>query len=89
MPETVKCALLGEQLPAMPMPPLPGELGNRIQAQISHKAWQLWLEHQTMLINEKRLSMGNSDHRQYLKEQMEKFLFGGDFDKPQGYVPPS
>ena len=89
MPETVKCLLLGEELPAMAMPPLPGELGQKIQTQISQKAWQLWLEHQTMLINEKRLSMGKPDHRKYLMEQMEKYLFGGDFDKPAGYVPPS
>ena len=74
-------------MPALPFPPLPGEIGTKIQTQISQKAWQLWQEHQTMLINEKRLSMGNSEHRKYLMEQMDKYLFGGDFDKPAGYVP--
>lgn len=88
MSATVKCVLLGKELPAMAMPPLPGELGKKIQDNVSQQAWQSWLEHQTMLINEKRLSMGNSEHRKYLKEQMEKYLFGGDFDKPVGYVPP-
>ena len=88
MAETVKCVFFGEELPAMAMPPLPGELGQKIQSQVSQKAWQSWQEHQTMLINEKRLSMGNPDHRQYLKDQMQKYLFGGDFDKAAGYVPP-
>ncbi len=88
MPDTVKCAHFGEELPALAMPPLPGPLGQRIQENVSQKAWQSWLAHQTMLINENRLSMGKADDRKYLMEQMEKFLFGGDFDKPAGYVPP-
>ena len=71
------------------MPPLPGELGIRIHENVSAQAWRDWLSHQTMLINEKRLSMGNPDHRKYLTEQVEKYFFGGDFDKPEGYKPPT
>lgn len=28
-------------------------------------------------------------HRAWLAEQMEAFLFGGDYEKPAGYVPVS
>ncbi len=89
MSKTVNCVLLKQELPALPMPPLPGELGIRIHENVSAQAWRDWLSHQTMLINEKRLSMGNPDHRKYLTEQVEKYFFGGDFDKPEGYKPPT
>ncbi len=87
MSETVNCAVLRQPLPKLAFAPLPGELGERIQQNVSAAGWQKWLRHQTMLINEKRLSMGNAEHRAYLTEQMEKFLFGGDYDKPTGFKP--
>ncbi len=89
MSNTVHCVLLKKELPALPMPPLPGELGVRIHQNVSADAWRQWLSHQTMLINEKRLSMGNAEHRKYLTEQVEKYFFGGDVDMPEGYTPPS
>jgi len=67
--------------------PVPGELGQRILDNISNEAWQLWMKHQTMLINEKHLSLADAESRQYLKSEMEKFLFGGDYDQIEGYVP--
>jgi len=45
------------------------------------------MKHQTMLINEKHLSLADAESRQYLKSEMEKFLFGGDYDQIEGYVP--
>jgi len=88
MSKFVHCVLLKKTLPALPMPPLPGELGSRIQDNVSAEAWQKWLSHQTMLINEKRLSMGNAEHRQYLTEQVEKYFFGTGADRPEGFTPP-
>ncbi len=88
MSKTVNCVRLNQELPALPMQPLPGELGARIQQNVSAKAWQQWLSHQTMLINEKRLSMGNAEHRKYLTEQVEKYFFGGEVDVAEGYRPP-
>ncbi len=68
--------------------PYPGELGERILNEITKTRWQEWVNLQTMLINEKGLSAIRPQDRQYLKEQMEKFLFGdGDVDQPAGYVP--
>jgi Fe-S cluster biosynthesis and repair protein YggX len=89
MARTVKCALLGEELPGLERPPYPGELGQRIYAEISQQAWQQWLRHQTMLINEYRLSVIEPKARTFLEEEMRKFLFGGGkAAKPEGYKPP-
>lgn len=47
----------------------------------------MWVEHQTMLINENRLSMIDPKARKFLMEEMEKFLFGDGSEKPAGFVP--
>jgi Fe-S cluster biosynthesis and repair protein YggX len=80
--------LLGEELDALTYQPYPGDLGKRIYDSVSQRGWQKWLELQTMLINENRLSPLNPEHRKYLEEQMEKYFFGEGAAKPQGYVPP-
>ena len=88
MSRTVHCALLDEELEALPFAPYPGEIGQRIYDSVSQKAWQQWLGHQTMLINENRLSPINPEHRKFLEAEMVKFLFEGGSEKPEGYVPP-
>lgn len=89
MTRLVQCAKLGIEAEGLDFPPLPGERGQRIFNNVSKQAWSEWLAHQTMLINEKRLSVVNPEHKAYLTEQMEKYLFGGDVDQPDGYVPKS
>ncbi|MBY6205315.1 oxidative damage protection protein [Halomonas denitrificans] len=89
MSRTVHCVYLDKEAEGLPRKPLPGELGERIYNEISAEAWQKWLAHQTMLINENRLSPIEPSHRKYLIEQAEAFLFGGDVDEAAGYVPPS
>lgn len=88
MPRVIHCVKLNKEAEGFDQPPYPGELGKKIAEQISREAWQLWLAHQTMLINEYRLSMMDPKARKFLAEEMEKFLFGGGSDKPAGYVPP-
>ena len=68
--------------------PWPGALGKRVFENIGNPAWQEWLAHQTMLINENRLSPLDPKHRAFLETEMEKFLFGDGAEKPAGYVPP-
>ncbi len=89
MSRTVHCVYLDKEAEGLARRPLPGELGERIYNEISAEAWQKWLAHQTMLINENRLSPIDPDHRKYLIEQAEAFLFGGEVDEASGYVPPS
>ncbi|WP_455219981.1 oxidative damage protection protein [Kaarinaea lacus] len=89
MTRMVQCAKLGKEAEGMDRPPYPGELGQRIYESISKEAWQQWMSHQTILINENRLSVIDPKHRAFLEEQMQKFLFEGSADMPEAFVPPS
>jgi Fe-S cluster biosynthesis and repair protein YggX len=88
MARTIFCSYLQREAEGLDRVPYPGELGQRIYAGISKEAWQQWLRHQTMLMNEYRLTPIDPKARQFLVEEMEKFLFGGGAQKPEGYVPP-
>ncbi|OGT37074.1 MAG: oxidative damage protection protein [Gammaproteobacteria bacterium RIFCSPHIGHO2_12_FULL_38_14] len=83
----IHCYKLNKDAPGFDAAPLPGELGKKIYEHISKEAWQLWLNHQTMLINEHRLSMIDPRARAFLMQEAEKFLFGSGSDKPAQYVP--
>ena len=87
MAHTVKCRKLGKQALGLEYMPYPGELGQRIYNEISQEAWQQWVNHQTMLINEYRLTPVDPKARKFLEEEMEKFLFGEGSDKPNEYTP--
>ncbi len=52
----IMCKKYNLMLDTIPYKPLPGKLGDKILSQISNKAWQDWISHQTILINEYRLS---------------------------------
>jgi Fe-S cluster biosynthesis and repair protein YggX len=41
-----------------------------------------------MLINENKLASYDPQARSFLAEERNKFLFEGNDDMPQGYVPP-
>jgi Fe-S cluster biosynthesis and repair protein YggX len=89
MTHMVQCAKLKKEAEGLDAPPYPGPLGQRIYDNISAEAWQQWLAHQTMQINEYRLSMLDPKARDFLKVEMEKFLFGEGSVAPAGYVPPA
>lgn len=80
---TVKCAKLGKDLPAMIYKPFQDELGETIFAEISQDAWDMWLEHSKMLVNEYRLDLTSAEAHNTLKEQCKAFLFGdGEIQAP-------
>lgn len=85
---SVYCSYLKREAEGLDRIPYPGELGKRIFENISKEAWQAWLRHQTMLMNEYRLSPIEPKARKFLVEEMEKFLFGGGSEKPGGFVSP-
>jgi Fe-S cluster biosynthesis and repair protein YggX len=87
MSRRVHCVLLKTEAEGLDRPPYPGELGMRIFEQVSKPAWQQWLAHQTMLINEYRLTPIEPRARKFLEEEMEKFFFGEGSTRPEGYVP--
>ncbi len=87
MSRTVNCVLLGQEAEGLDYPPYPGELGRRIFEQVSKQAWQQWLAHQTMLINEYRLTPIEPKAREFLEKEMEKFFFGEGSQRPAEFVP--
>ena len=80
--------LLGREAEGLDRVPYPGELGQRIYDNVSKEAWQKWLGHQTMLINEYRLVAFEPKARKFLVGEMEKYFFGGGSKAPEGYVTP-
>jgi Fe-S cluster biosynthesis and repair protein YggX len=86
MSRKIFCFKLQEELEGLASPPYPGNVGEKIHNHISEKAWQMWLAHQTILINEYRLSLADAKARAFLSEEMHKFLFEGNDEKPAGYV---
>jgi Fe-S cluster biosynthesis and repair protein YggX len=86
----VQCVKLGKEAEGLDLPPYPGELGAKIYHNVSREAWAAWLQHQTMLINEYRLTPIEPKARKFLEEQMEKFFFSDEgAEKPKEFVPPS
>ena len=88
MARMVRCVKLGREAEGLDFAPLPGEVGQRIYERVSKQAWQQWLAHQTMLINENRLNIRDPEARRFLSAEMEKHLFGEGSEKPAGYVAP-
>ena len=88
MARTVFCVKLQREAAALTYAPYPGELGKRIFDHVSKEAWSAWLAHQTMLINENRLSPLDPQARKFLEAEMEKYFFGTGSSAPAGFVPP-
>ncbi len=88
MTRLVNCIKLGREAEGLARPPYPGDLGQRIFDNVSKQAWADWLRHQTMLINENRLSPMDPKARKFLEQQMDGYFFGEGAETPEGYVPP-
>lgn len=88
MSRVVLCRKYRQELPGLDAPPYPGPKGRDLFENVSKRAWEEWQSHQTMLINEKHLSLADAAARNYLQTEMDKFFTGQEYDKAQGYVPP-
>lgn len=89
MSRMVHCVKLNKEAEGLDQLTYPGELGQKIFDQVSKEAWKMWMQQQTMLMNENRLTPINPEHRKFLEQEMEKFFFGEGSEAPEGYVPPS
>ena len=87
MSRTVFCQKLNKEAPGLAFQTWPGELGKRVFDNISQQAWDMWVNHQTMLINEYRLNPMDPKAKEMIIEEMEKFLFGEGSELPADYVP--
>lgn len=75
MNRIIFCKHLKKEAFGLDFVPYPGELGQKIFNSISKEAWGSWIARQTILINEYRLSLGDAQARDFLQEEMVKFLF--------------
>jgi Fe-S cluster biosynthesis and repair protein YggX len=87
MTRKVQCVLLGAEAEGLDYAPYPGKLGERIFENVSKEAWAKWVAHQTMLINENRLTPFQPEARKFLEVEMEKFFFGEGSSRPDDFVP--
>ncbi len=87
MTRLVNCVKLGKEAPGLERPTYPGDLGKRIFENVSQEGWKSWVGHQTMLLNEYRLSPINPKDRKFLEEEMEKFFFGDGASSVDNFVP--
>lgn len=87
MTRMVFCRKYQQEMEGLDAPPYPGPKGLEMFETVSRQAWQEWLQHQTMLINEKHLNMMDLTARAYLAEQREKFFAGNEYDSAEGYIP--
>ena len=88
MTRTVMCRKYQREMEGLAQPPFPGARGQKIFDSVSKQAWQEWLAHQTMLINERRLNMLDRTTRAFLEEEMDKFFANEEVARADGYVPP-
>ena len=87
MSRKVQCIKLNKEAEGLDRAPYPGAIGQRIFEQVSREAWAAWVAHQTLLMNENRLSPINPEHRKFLEQEMEKYFFGEGSAVPVGFKP--
>lgn len=87
MAEIINCVVLKREAEAMDTPPHPGELGQRILANVSKEGWNKWLERVTTIINENGLSTADVGNIKIIEKHMVGFFFGeGDHGQlPAGF----
>ena len=88
MARKVQCVKLGKEAEGLEYMPYPGELGKKIYTNVSKEGWEMWVNHQTMLMNEYRLTPVDPKARKFLEEEMEKFFFGEGSEKPKEFIAP-
>lgn len=72
---TLKCARCGKEKEGFDRAPFPGAIGARIVELTCRDCWGEWLKQQTMLINHYGLNVMDPQARQFLRRNMEAFLF--------------
>ena len=87
MPQVVQCVKLKKEAPGLEKAPFPGDLGKKILESVCEEAWNMWIEHQKMLMNEYRIDLSDKNARQLLRQQCEQYFFGQGSNAPPDFVP--
>jgi len=87
MVRVIQCVVLNEESEGLDALPYPGELGERIYANVSKAGWTQWLERLTAIINENGLSTADPRSIEMIEKHMLGFFFKeGDYgDLPAGF----
>ncbi|MEZ4301094.1 MAG: oxidative damage protection protein [Polyangiaceae bacterium] len=88
MARMVQCIKLGREAEGLDKPPLKGDVGQRLYANVSKEAWKMWLEHSKMLINEFRLDLMSETGQRIWMTEMDKYFFGEGSKLPEQFVAP-
>lgn len=85
----VYCVVLKQEAEALDAPPYPGELGQRVFANVSKDGWSQWLHRLTAIINENGLNTADPQTLPLIEKHMRGFFFGeGDYGAaPAGFRP--
>ncbi|MBL9020738.1 MAG: oxidative damage protection protein [Myxococcales bacterium] len=87
MPRLVQCIKLKREAEGLEKPPLKGPMGQKIFENISKEAWQQWLEHSKMLINEYRLDLVSETGQKIWFTELEKYFWGDGSKLPDEFKP--
>lgn len=87
MARKVHCVVDDIDTDGLDFPPWPSADGLRVYHEVGKPAWQRWMAHQTILINEYRITPMNPEQCAFLEREMVKFLFEGQKTMPPGYHP--
>jgi Fe-S cluster biosynthesis and repair protein YggX len=88
MARTVQCVKLGTEAEGLEKPPFRTELGQRVYDHVSREAWEMWLRHSTMFINEFRLDLMSERGQSLWMAECESYFFGGGAVMPPDFKPP-
>ncbi len=72
----VECSRCGRERSGLEAQPFRDELGERIQRTICQDCWDEWLQRQMQLINHYALDVRTPEARDFLRRNLEAFLFG-------------
>jgi Fe-S cluster biosynthesis and repair protein YggX len=70
----VKCRKLGKELPGLAKPPYKNELGQRIYAEISKEAWDMWIKDSVKYINTYRVDLTSPEGQKFMFDQAELYF---------------
>lgn len=70
MSRQVFCRKYQKEMEGLDFAPFPGAKGQEFFENVSKQAWQEWLQHQTTLINEKRLNVFDPEAKNSLKNNV-------------------
>jgi len=74
---TVTCSRCGQEVPALPKPPVPGAVGREVQDHVCGECWAEWQRMEVMVINELRLNFMDPKAQDVLDQHMRDFFHLG------------